>query len=232
MFFQRCVITAARRITVTPVVRAPVARTPVVRRGISSSLVRREAQVPTGKTTVPAAASDAKSKEAQDAVRKTEEESSSSDSDADETPEMIAFKNIQTGEDLLPPGAPAGKIPTDLDQATGLERLELLGKLQGIDIFKPEPLDTSRKGTLKEPIIVKSFSVDQYVGCTGHPVNSHWVIWLAMTRERPLERCPECGNVFEMDFQGVEPEHDDHGDHHGHHEEAKTFADYVRPEYR
>ncbi len=52
-----------------------------------------------------------------------------------------------TGEhDLLPPGAPPGTIPTDLEQATGLERLEILGKMQGVDIFDMRPLDATRRG--------------------------------------------------------------------------------------
>ena len=38
-------------------------------------------------------------------------------------------------------------MPTDLEQATGLERLEILGKMQGVDIFDMSPLDASRKGT-------------------------------------------------------------------------------------
>jgi cytochrome c oxidase subunit 5b len=54
---------------------------------------------------------------------------------------------VKTEEDLLPPGGKPGTIPTDLEQATGLERLELLGKMQGIDIFDMRPLDASRKGT-------------------------------------------------------------------------------------
>lgn len=37
-------------------------------------------------------------------------------------------------------------MPTDVEQATGLERLEILGKMQGIDIFDMRPLDSSRKG--------------------------------------------------------------------------------------
>lgn len=50
-------------------------------------------------------------------------------------------------EDLIPPGAQAGTIPSDLEQATGLERLEILGKMQGVDIFDMKPLDASRLGT-------------------------------------------------------------------------------------
>lgn len=54
---------------------------------------------------------------------------------------------IKTADDLLPPGATVGTVPTDLEQATGLERLEILGKMQGVDIFDMKPLDASRKGT-------------------------------------------------------------------------------------
>lgn len=54
---------------------------------------------------------------------------------------------IKTEEDLLPPGAEPGTIPTDLEQATGLERLEILGKMQGIDIFDMRPLPSDRVGT-------------------------------------------------------------------------------------
>jgi hypothetical protein len=53
---------------------------------------------------------------------------------------------IKTEEDLLPPGALPGTVPTDLEQATGLERLEILGKMEGVDIFDMKPLDASRKG--------------------------------------------------------------------------------------
>lgn len=47
----------------------------------------------------------------------------------------------------MPPGGEPGTIPTDLAQATGLERLEILGKMQGVDIFDMKPLDASRHGT-------------------------------------------------------------------------------------
>lgn len=54
-------------------------------------------------------------------------------------------------EDLLPPGAEPGTIPTDLEQATGIERLEILGKMEGVDIFDMRPLDASRMGKAVEP---------------------------------------------------------------------------------
>ncbi|KAI9861303.1 MAG: Cytochrome c oxidase subunit 4 [Vezdaea acicularis] len=152
---------------------------------------------------------------------------------------------IQNEHDLIPPGAPVGTVPTDLEQSTGLERLEILGKMQGVDIFDMKPLDASRKGTLDNPIVVKSFGDEQYAGCTGYPADSHVTIWLTvgesltkeqMSRDRPVERCPECGNVLKMEYVGPQddPHAHDHGHADGHHnyEEPKTFADYVRPEYR
>ncbi len=55
---------------------------------------------------------------------------------------------------------------------------------------------------------------------------------LQLTRERPIERCPECGSVYKMEYVGPQDDH-----HHDHHhgpeiEEPKTFADYIKPEYR
>jgi hypothetical protein len=54
---------------------------------------------------------------------------------------------VQTENDLIGPGAAVGTIATDLEQSTGLERLEILGKMEGVDIFDMKPLDSSRKGT-------------------------------------------------------------------------------------
>ncbi|MCJ1240888.1 Cytochrome c oxidase subunit 4 [Varicellaria rhodocarpa] len=152
---------------------------------------------------------------------------------------MVPFEEVKSYEDLLPPGAEPGTVPTDLEQATGLERLEILGKMQGVDIFDMRPLDASRKGTLDNPIIVRSFGDEQYSGCTGYPADSHVTIWLTTSRDRPIERCPECGSVYKMEYVGPMDDphaHHGHGEEHadGHHnyEEPKTFADFVRPEYR
>lgn len=63
---------------------------------------------------------------------------------------MADLKNTEVKDetDLLPPGGKPGTIPTDYEQATGLERLEILGKMQGVDIFDMRPLDASRKGNM------------------------------------------------------------------------------------
>ncbi|KAK2627253.1 hypothetical protein QTJ16_003219 [Diplocarpon rosae] len=181
-----------------------VAVNPTVKRSFTSSIVRREA--------APTPASGPKDGK------------------------VKSFQEVKTEADLFAPGAAAGTVPTDLEQATGLERLEILGKMQGVDIFDMKPLDASRLGTLDNPIMVKSFGDEQYAGCTGFPADSHNVIWLTMSRERPVERCPECGNVLKMEYVGPQHDphaHDAHGhDHHAAYEEPKTFADFVRPEYR
>jgi cytochrome c oxidase subunit 5b len=61
---------------------------------------------------------------------------------------MSASTEVLSKEDLLPPGAKPGTVPTDLEQATGLERLEILGKMQGIDIFDMKPLPSDRLGKI------------------------------------------------------------------------------------
>ncbi|KAI9894103.1 MAG: Cytochrome c oxidase subunit 4 [Vezdaea aestivalis] len=74
-------------------------------------------------------------------------------------------------------------MPTDVEQATGIERLEILGKMQGVDVFDMRPLDASRLGTLKDPIIVYTAGDEQYAGCTGFPADSHVVKWLGVSLE-------------------------------------------------
>ena len=48
-------------------------------------------------------------------------------------------------------------IPSDEEQATGLERYQLLGRMEGVDVFDMKPLDSSRLGTPSDPIKVHSF---------------------------------------------------------------------------
>ncbi|GMF83131.1 unnamed protein product [[Candida] boidinii] len=72
--------------------------------------------------------------------------------------------------DLIGTGAAPNTVPTDLEQATGLERFELLGKLEGIEVFENEPLDASRTGTISNPIIIDSYDDYRYVGYVGNVV--------------------------------------------------------------
>jgi len=99
--------------------------------------------------------------------------------------------------------------------------------------------------------VVKSYGDEQYLGCTGCPADTHNVIWLTTSRDRPIERCPECGSVYKLEYVGPQDSghHDMHGGGHGDHGhghdthassdgahnyggEPKTMADFVRPEYR
>jgi len=53
-----------------------------------------------------------------------------------------------------------GKEETQLtiseQQATGLERFELLGKLEGVDVFDMKPMEMTRIGTVQDPIPIYS----------------------------------------------------------------------------
>jgi len=107
-------------------------------------------------------------------------------------------------------GAKPGTVPTDLEQATGLERLQLLGELEGVNVFDDSPLDSSRLGTKANPVLVPSFDVERIIGCTGVPADSHDVLWFTVKKEK-ISRCTECGSVYALDFQGEE-HHEEH--HH------------------
>ncbi|KAJ8607193.1 hypothetical protein MRB53_040453 [Persea americana] len=104
----------------------------------------------------------------------------------------LKLEDIRSEADLMPEGAAPGTVPTDLEQATGLERLEILGKMQGVDIFDMKPLPSDRLGTLQDPIMVKSFGDEQYCGCTGVPADSHHVLWLTVRSSYRVMNATSC----------------------------------------
>ncbi|WFD29360.1 Cytochrome c oxidase subunit 4 [Malassezia sp. CBS 17886] len=106
------------------------------------------------------------------------------------------------------PGAAPGQVATDMDQSTGIERFEYLGDLNGIDVFDQEPLDASRYGTMKNPIVVPSMYPERIIGSTGFPADSFEPIWLTLRRNHTA-RCPRSGNVYVMNYMGD----DDAGGH-------------------
>lgn len=57
---------------------------------------------------------------------------------------------------LYGPGAKPGEVPSIYEQATGLERLQLLGDIEGVPVFDESPLDSNRFGTKGDPIVVPS----------------------------------------------------------------------------
>ncbi|KAH9917030.1 cytochrome c oxidase polypeptide IV [Fomitopsis serialis] len=103
--------------------------------------------------------------------------------------------------ELFGPGAKAGEVPTDENQATGLERAQVLAEREGVELFDENPLDSSRIGTLADPIKVLSYEHSRLVGCTGSPAESHELLWMNLTQQKK-RRCPECGSVYELDYQG------------------------------
>ncbi|CAG8451108.1 3398_t:CDS:2 [Ambispora gerdemannii] len=117
----------------------------------------------------------------------------------------------EVSKGLFGPGAKPGTVPTDYEQATGLERAELLAKLEGKELFDLNSLPMSHLGTKKEPVFVKSLYNTKIIGCTGFPTDSHEPLWLVIDRDHELDRCPECGCVFKMDYVGS-PETEAH--HH------------------
>ncbi|THG97176.1 hypothetical protein EW145_g7661, partial [Phellinidium pouzarii] len=112
------------------------------------------------------------------------------------TPRALADEHhAPTPPQLYGRSAPTSEvIPSDEQQATGLERLQLLGRMEGVDVFDMKALDASRLGTMADPIKVLTYFPERLIGCTGSPADSHEVVWLAATTAKPRHRCPECGS--------------------------------------
>ncbi|OAV88300.1 hypothetical protein PTTG_02082 [Puccinia triticina 1-1 BBBD Race 1] len=104
------------------------------------------------------------------------------------------------------PGAKAGTVPTDLEQSTGIERYEILSRMEGHDPFDRKPLAVNHMGTLDSPVKVFSLQRTRIVGCTGFPVDSHDTLYMKVSSSRP-RRCSECGCAYIVDFQGDPHEH-------------------------
>lgn len=115
-----------------------------------------------------------------------------------------------TGPDssLIGPGAQPGTIPTDMDQATGLERYEILGKREGIDVFDMEKPIKEGSGTLADPFLVPTYIGYRYVGCRGKGGEDHKAYWMKVEEGEPA-RCWHCGTVYAAKYLG-EPGHSHH----------------------
>lgn len=115
-----------------------------------------------------------------------------------------------TGPDssLIGPGAQPGTIPSNLDQATGLERFEMLGKMEGVDVFDMENPIFEGSGTMQDPYLVPTYVGYRYVGCMGKKGEEHRPYWLKVTCDEPA-RCWHSGVVFLGKYVGA-PEHSHH----------------------
>ncbi|RKP24199.1 cytochrome c oxidase, partial [Syncephalis pseudoplumigaleata] len=98
-------------------------------------------------------------------------------------------------------GAKVGEVPSDVEQATGLERLELLAKIQGKELWDMKPLMLDRLGTLDNPIVIETEADSRFVGCTGYPVETHDTRWLNVRHDHDVDRCPECGCVYKHAYR-------------------------------
>lgn len=109
------------------------------------------------------------------------------------------------------PGTKAGTIGSDFEQAVGVERLELLSKLSGRQVFSSSsPLQHPRgenfKGTLADPVIVETLAhaddspavMERIVGCSGIPRGSHEIGYFWVRSHEECTRCPECGQAFKL----------------------------------
>ncbi|KAH0623503.1 hypothetical protein JD844_006325, partial [Phrynosoma platyrhinos] len=86
-------------------------------------------------------------------------------------------------------------IPTDEEQATGLERKTLLAMKRGEDpysIFKPK----RNSGTREDPHIVPSIGDKRLVGCICEEDNSA-IIWF-WVHKGDSHRCPQCGVYYKL----------------------------------
>ncbi|KAI9146160.1 cytochrome c oxidase, partial [Paraphysoderma sedebokerense] len=101
-------------------------------------------------------------------------------------------------EPYVGPGGPVGKIPSDLEQSTGLERHEYISMLEGKEAFDTKPLEMTHMGTPQNPIVVKSVDPERLVGCTGYPADSHDTLWLVVKQTKGVDRCPECGCCYQL----------------------------------
>lgn len=97
-------------------------------------------------------------------------------------------------------GAKEGSVPTDENQATGLERLQLLGKMENLDVFLRKP-DFSRKGTMEQPVMVPSLVRNHaecsFCGCFNLFVSRLQVV-LSVARDIPPKIIELCGTLFIM----------------------------------
>uniref|UniRef100_A0A3B4FZM0 Cytochrome c oxidase subunit 5B, mitochondrial n=1 Tax=Pundamilia nyererei TaxID=303518 RepID=A0A3B4FZM0_9CICH len=86
-------------------------------------------------------------------------------------------------------------IPTDEEQATGLERRTLQALKQGKDpysILKPKHY----AGTKEDPHIVPGIGTKRLVGCLCEEDNTA-IVWFWL-HEGEAQRCPSCGSHYKL----------------------------------
>ncbi|XP_025848303.2 cytochrome c oxidase subunit 5B, mitochondrial isoform X2 [Vulpes vulpes] len=88
-----------------------------------------------------------------------------------------------------------GGVPTDDEQATGLEREVMMAARKGLDpynILAPK----AAAGTKEDPNLVPSITNKRIVGCICEEDNST-VIWFWLHKGE-AQRCPSCGTHYKL----------------------------------
>ncbi|XP_023667375.1 cytochrome c oxidase subunit 5B, mitochondrial [Paramormyrops kingsleyae] len=89
----------------------------------------------------------------------------------------------------------AGGIPTDEDQATGMEKIVMRAMKEGVDpynMLKPK----SYAGSKQDPHLVPSITNKRIVGCVCEEDNTT-VVWFWLHAGEP-QRCPSCGSHYKL----------------------------------
>ena len=94
-----------------------------------------------------------------------------------------------------------GGIAKNEDQATGLEREEVLAELDGKDYFEGQLV--APFGTKESPVVVQSIFAERIVGCPGHcdqgdTTNFNEVQWFTVKEGSPYV-CPDCNQYFTLE---------------------------------
>ncbi|XP_030635275.1 cytochrome c oxidase subunit 5B1 [Chanos chanos] len=92
-------------------------------------------------------------------------------------------------------GMSSGGIPTDEEQATGLEKIVMRATKQGSDpysMFKPKEY----AGSKQDPHLVPSVTSKRIVGCVCEEDNTA-IVWFWLHQGEP-QRCPSCGAHYKL----------------------------------
>ncbi|KAM3873766.1 cytochrome c oxidase subunit 5B, mitochondrial-like [Diretmus argenteus] len=92
-------------------------------------------------------------------------------------------------------GMAAGGIPTDEEQATGLEKVIMAATKEGKD---PYSISTPKHyaGTKADPHIVPSVTNKRVVGCVCEEDNTV-IVWFWL-HQGEAQRCPSCGAHYKL----------------------------------
>uniref|UniRef100_A0A8C6QE80 Cytochrome c oxidase subunit 5B, mitochondrial n=2 Tax=Nannospalax galili TaxID=1026970 RepID=A0A8C6QE80_NANGA len=89
----------------------------------------------------------------------------------------------------------SGGIPTDEEQATGLEREIMIAAQKGLDPYNILP-PKAASGTKEDPNLVPSITNKRIVGCICEEDNCT-VIWFWLHKGE-TQRCPSCGTHYKL----------------------------------